>query len=92
MFQKLLQILKLLKMNKLLRNIEGHLDQKTNQRTKQHQIRKSKGTIPLDRVGIYLMDGSFKTNIGLVKLHPTKGTYRVAYIDKTNFDSNGCPP
>ena len=44
-------------------------------------------------VGIYLRDGSFSSDIGVVNLHPSKGTHWVCYIDENFFDSYGfvCP-
>ena len=50
--------------------------------------------IGLDTKGeIYLRDGSFSTDIGIVKLHPSKGTHWVCYINENYFDSYGvvCP-
>ena len=42
------------------------------------------------KVGIYLRDGMFSTDIGIVNLHPTKGTHWVCYINENYFDSYGC--
>ena len=42
------------------------------------------------KVGIYLRDGSFSTDIGIVNLHPSKGTHWVCYINENYFDSYGC--
>ena len=41
-------------------------------------------------VGIYLRDGPFKTDIGVINLHPSKGTHWACYINKNYFDSYGC--
>ena len=30
--------------------------------------------------------------MGIVKVHPYKGTHRVAYINENYFDSIGCAP
>ena len=45
------------------------------------------------KVGIYLRDGLFSTDIGIVNLHPSKGTHWVCYINENYFDSYGvvCP-
>ena len=43
----------------------------------------------LNDVGIYLRDGPFKSDIGIVNLHPTKGTHWVCYINENYFDSYG---
>ena len=50
-------------------------------------------SIGLYDVGIYLRDGPFESNIGIVNLHPTKGTHSVCYIIENYFDSYGvlCP-
>ena len=44
------------------------------------------------KVGIYLRNGSFSSDIGIVNLHPSKGTHWVCYIKDCYFDSYGCPP
>ena len=45
------------------------------------------------KVGIYLRDGPFSSDIGIVNLHPSKGTHWVCYINENYFDSYGvvCP-
>ena len=40
--------------------------------------------------GLYLRDGPILTDIGIVNLHPTKGTHWVCYINENYFDSFGC--
>ena len=40
--------------------------------------------------GIYLRDGPFSSDIGIVNLHPSKGTHWVCYINENYFDSYGC--
>ena len=42
------------------------------------------------KVGIYLRDGPFSTDIGIVNLHPSKGTHWICYINEKYFDSYGC--
>ena len=42
------------------------------------------------KVGIYLRDGPFSTDIGILNLHPSKGTHWVCYISENLFDSYGC--
>ena len=44
------------------------------------------------KVGIYLRDGPFSCDIGVVALHPSKGTHWVSYINENRFDSYGCAP
>ena len=41
------------------------------------KIHKVLTSIGLDCVGIYLRDGPFQTDIGIVNLHPSKGTHWV---------------
>ena len=50
-------------------------------------------SLGLNDVGIYLRDGPFSSNIGVVNLHPSKGTHWVCYINENYFDSYGvlCP-
>ena len=48
------------------------------------------GSIGLDKLGIYLRDGSFSSDIGIVNLHPTKGTHWICYINENFFDIYGC--
>ena len=49
--------------------------------------------LSLNEVGIYLGDGPFESDIGIVNLHPLKGTHLVVYINENYFDSYGvvCP-
>ena len=42
------------------------------------------------KVRVYLRDGPFESDIGVVNLHPSKGTYWVCYINENYFDSYGC--
>ena len=39
-----------------------------------------------------MRDDNFNTDIGIVNLHPFKGTHWVCYIKNKYFDSYGCPP
>ena len=48
--------------------------------------------LSLDNVGIYLRDGPFSSDIGVVILHPSEGTHWVCYIKENYFDSYGCVP
>ena len=47
----------------------------------------------LTDVGIYLNVGPFLGDIGVVNLHPSKGTHWVCYMNENYFDSYGvvCP-
>ena len=41
-------------------------------------------------LGIYLRDGPFSNDIGVVNLHPSKGTHWVCYLNEKHFDLYGC--
>ena len=44
----------------------------------------------IKNVGIYVRDGPFSTDMGIVNLHPSKGSHWVCYINENYFDSYGC--
>ena len=50
-------------------------------------------SLSLNDVGIYLRDGPFKSDIGIVNLHPSRGSHWACYINENCFDSYGvvCP-
>ena len=60
-----------------------------NKATSNIKIQQVLDSIGLDNVGIYLRDGPFSTDIGIVNLHPSKGTHWVCYINENYFDSYG---
>ena len=47
-------------------------------------------SIGLNNVGIYLRSGPFKSDIGIVNFHPSKGTHWVCYMSENYFDSYRC--
>ena len=49
-------------------------------------------SIGLDNVREHLRDGPFEYDIGIVNLHPYKGTLWVLHISENYFDSYGCAP
>ena len=49
-------------------------------------------SIGLNNVNIYLRDGPFSSDIGIVKLHPTRGSHWVLYVHENYFDSYGITP
>ena len=61
-----------------------------NKATSNIKIRQVLESIGLDNVGIYLRDDTFKSDVGIVNLHPLKGTHWVCYINEKYFDSYGC--
>ena len=66
------------------------LKDKATSKIKLYQVLDSIG---LNNVEIFLRDGSFSSDIGIVNLHPSKGTHWVCYINENYFDSYGvvCP-
>ena len=50
------------------------------------------GSVGLDNVDIYLRDGPFIFDKGIVNLHPFQGTHWVLYIHEKYFGSFGCFP
>ena len=64
-----------------------------NKPTSNIKIQQVFSSLSLNDVEIYLIDGSFKSDIGIVNLHPSKGTLWVCYINENYFDSYGivCP-
>ena len=63
-----------------------------NKATSNIKIQQVLSSLSLKDVGIYLRDGSFKSDIGFVNLHPSKGTHWVCYIYENYFDSYGITP
>ena len=46
----------------------------------------------MNDIGIYLRDGPFSSDMGIVNLHPSEGTHWVCYINERYFDSYCCTP
>ena len=61
-----------------------------NKATSNIKIQQILSCLGLSDVGIYLRDGLFSTDVGIVNLHPSKGTHWVCYINENYFDSFGC--
>ena len=61
-----------------------------NKATSNIKIQQILSCLGLSDVGIYFRDGPFSTDVGIVNLHPTKGTHCVCYINENYFDSYGC--
>ena len=61
-----------------------------NKATSKIKIQHVLSSLSLDDVGIYLRDGPFSSDIGIVNLHHSKGIHWVCYINETYFDSYGC--
>ena len=64
-----------------------------NKATSDIKIQNILSSLSLNDVGIYLRDGHFSTDVGIVNLHPSEGTHWVCYIYENYFDSYGvvCP-
>ena len=61
-----------------------------NKATSNIKVQKVLTSIGLDKVNIYLRDGPFSSDIGIVNLHPSKGTHWVCYKNENHFDSYDC--
>ena len=61
-----------------------------NKATSIIKIQQVLSSLSLKDVGIYLRDGPFSTDIGIVNLHTSKGSHWVTYINEIYFDSYGC--
>ena len=57
------------------------------------KIQQVLNSIGLNNVEIYLREGPFSSDIGIVNLHPSRVTHWVCYINENYFDSYGiiCP-
>ena len=61
-----------------------------NKATSNIKIQQIPSCLGLSDVEIYLRDGPFKSDIGIVNLHKSIGTHRVCYINENYFASYGC--
>ena len=61
-----------------------------NKATSNIKIQQILTSLSLNDVGIYLRDGPFSSDIGIVNLHPSRATLWVCYINENYFDSYGC--
>ena len=63
-----------------------------NKATSNIKIQQVLSSLGLKDVGICLRDGPFESDIGIVNLHPSKGSHWVVYINENYYDSYGCVP
>ena len=63
-----------------------------NKATSNIKIQQVLSSLGLSDVGIYLRDGLFLSDIGIVNMHPSRGTHWILYVDENYFDSYGCAP
>ena len=61
-----------------------------NKATTNIKIQQVLSYLSLKDVGTYLRDGPFESDIGVVNLHPSKGTHWVSFINENYFDSYCC--
>ena len=61
-----------------------------NEATSNMKIQQVLSSLSLNDVGINLRDDPFESDIGIVNLHPSKGTLWISYIKENYFDSYGC--
>ena len=61
-----------------------------NKATSIIKVQQVPSSLSLNDVGIYLRDGLFSSDVGIVNLHPSKGTHWVFYLNDIYFDSYGC--
>ena len=69
-----------------------HIYNLKNEATSNIKIYQVLSSLNLNDIGIYLRDGPFLSDIGIVNLHPYKGTHWVFDINGNYFDSYGCTP
>ena len=63
-----------------------------NKATSKIKIQQVFSSLSLKDVGIYLRDGPFESDIGIIIFYPSKGTHWVLYIYEIYFDSFGRAP
>ena len=61
-----------------------------NKATSNIKVQQVLNSIGLNNVYIYVRDGPFSSDVGIVNLHPSKGTHWVCYVNENYFDSYGC--
>ena len=59
-----------------------HKHKLKNEATSKLTIQQVHSSLSLSDVGIYSRDGLFSSDIGIVKLHPSKGTHWVLYMNE----------
>ena len=68
-------------------NKKYKLKNKATSNIKNQQVLSS---LSLKDVGIYLRDGLFSSDMGIINIYPSKGTHWVLYVNENYFDSYGC--
>ena len=63
-----------------------------NKATSNIKMQQVLSSFSLNDVGIHLRDSPFNSDIGIVNLHPFRGSHWIFYIHECYFDSYGCVP
>ena len=63
-----------------------------NKATSNIKIKQVLDELRIKNCKIYMRDDNFTTSVGIVNLHPYKGTHWVLYINRFYFDSYGILP
>ena len=63
-----------------------------NKATSKITIQHFLSSLSSNDVAMYFRDEPFQCDIGIAKLHPSKRTHWVAYINENYFDTYGCSP
>ena len=63
-----------------------------NKATSNTKIQQVLSSLNLKDVWIYLRDDPFKSDIGIVNIHPFRGIHWLCHINENYFDSYGCAP
>ena len=63
-----------------------------NKATSNMKVQQVFSSLSLKDVGIYLRDGPFESDIGIVNFYPSKGTHWICNINENYFHSYGCVP
>ena len=69
---------------------EVHENELKNEATSNVKLYQMLYSLSLNFVKLYLGNEPFSSDIGIVNLHPTKGTHWVTYINEKYFDSYRC--
>ena len=67
-------------------------DKLKNEATSNIKLQQVSSSLSLNDGVRYLRGGPFSSDIGIVNLHPSKGTQWVVKINENYFDSFGCSP
>ena len=61
-----------------------------DKKTSKIKIQQVLSSLNLNDINFIVRDGPFSSDIGIVKLHPSKRSHRMCYINENYFDSYGC--